>query len=87
MTPLLALSNLHLVAAECTKAAAATTAAHKSFGQIIAKERKQSRAEFARRLGVTGSMLALMEGGQRRWPIKRAKLAVRLLTRREEWPD
>lgn len=87
MTPLLALLNLQSAGEKCAIAEAKSAQAHKSFGRIIASQRKVSRARFARLLGVTGSMLALMETGKRRWPIARAKLAVRLLTRKEDWPD
>lgn len=87
MTPLIALLNLEYAGEKCADADARASKAHHAFGKIIAKERKQSRAEFARKLGVTGSMLALMETGKRRWPIRRAKLAVKLLTRRDNWPD
>lgn len=87
MTPTLALLNLHEAGKKCADTDARDARAHHAFGKIIAKERKQSRAEFARKLGVTGSMLALMETGKRRWPLARAKLAVKLLTRRDNWPD
>lgn len=84
MTPLL---RLQFANAECAKATARVTAAHKAFGRYIARTRRISRSAFARKLGITGAMLALMERGDRRWPMARAKLAVKLLTRREDWPD
>jgi hypothetical protein len=62
-------------------------AEHKRFGQMIAANRPLPRAAFAKKLGITGAMLALMETGKRRWPMARAELAVKLLTRREDWPD
>lgn len=87
MTPSSAIQDLQLAEAHRVISAKEYAQSHKRFGRTIATNRKVSRSKFAQKLGVTGSMLALMEGGKRRWPMARAKLAVRLLTRREDWPD
>lgn len=87
MNPSAALADLHFAKGVSDRANARDAAAHHRFGRTIATNRKVSRSKFAAKLGVTGSMLALMEGGKRRWPMKRAELAVKLLTRREDWPD
>ncbi len=81
------LQKLYRADDDCAASYAKLMAAHKSFGRYIAKERKTSRSAFARKLGITGAMLGHMEAGKRRWPIHRAELAVKLLTRREDWPD
>lgn len=82
-----ALLNLRAAESACSQAAKALAKAHRAFGRHIASSRRISRAAFAKKLGVTRSMLGLMEAGERRWPIARAELAVKLLTRREDWPD
>lgn len=87
MSPLSALQDLRFAKGISDRADLCDAEAHKRFGQTIATNRKVSRSQFAKKLGVTGSMLALMENGKRRWPIKRAELAVKLLTRRDNWPD
>jgi hypothetical protein len=87
MTPTLAIAHLRTATVLSARSDAALRKAHRSFGRMIAANRRTSRRAFAAKLGVTGAMLALMECGKRRWPIARAELAVRLLTRREQWPD
>jgi len=87
MTTLTALQDLRDAGRRNLLADIETAKAHRDFGKFIATNRKVSRSKFAHKLGVTGSMLALMESGKRRWPLKRAELAVKLLTRRENWPD
>lgn len=87
MTPSTALIKLSEAEDEATDANRALADAHAQFGRAISGARKVSRRAFAKKLGITGAMLALMESGERRWPIKRAELAVKLLTRREDWPD
>jgi DNA-binding transcriptional regulator YiaG len=72
---------------QCAASCKSLMSAHKAFGKYIAKNRKVSRSAFAKKLGITGAMLGHMEAGLRRWPIHRAELALKLLTRREDWPD
>lgn len=60
------------------------------FGQAIRKSRRARKISlrvFAKRLKVTHQMLSYMESGERRWTFDRAELAVKLLTRKDEWPD
>jgi ribosome-binding protein aMBF1 (putative translation factor) len=62
----------------------------KQFGVAIKRSRLKrnlSLRTFAKRLKITGQMLNYLETGQRRWTFERAELAVKLLTRKEEWPD
>lgn len=87
MNPLRALSRLATADLGARDATASLAIAHEQFGESIATARRIPRAAFAKKLGVSGQMLALMESGRRRWPLKRAELAVKLLTRREDWPD
>jgi DNA-binding transcriptional regulator YiaG len=64
--------------------------AWKDFGKSIKHHRLSknlSLRTFAKRLKITGQMLNYLETGQRRWTFERAELAVKLLTRKEEWPD
>lgn len=42
---------------------------------------------FAAGLGYTPAMVAMLETGKRPWPMNKAVLAVKLLTRREQWPQ
>lgn len=52
------------------------------------RERRKIRLrDMARRLGITAQMLSYLETGERRWKLAKAALAVKLLTRREQWPD
>ena len=58
------------------------------FSKRMKQERRQRKipaARFARSLGVTLTALRSMEAGAVRW--SNPELAVRLLTRREDWPD
>lgn len=60
------------------------------FSREFSAERRRRRipkSVFAGKLGVTGQMLAYLERGKRAWTVKRAELAIKLLTRREQWPN
>lgn len=62
----------------------------KKFGTSIRqarRARKISLKRFAACMGYTAAMVAMLESGTRRWPMKKAELAVKLMTRREQWPD
>jgi ribosome-binding protein aMBF1 (putative translation factor) len=62
----------------------------RAFSLTVRKERRARgiRLEwFAKQLGYTRTMVSYLEAGQRRWPMEKAELAVKLLTRREEWPE
>jgi hypothetical protein len=61
-----------------------------AFGKSFKNERTRRRISLrtmGKRLKITGQMLNYLETGQRRWTFERAELAVKLLTRKEEWPD
>lgn len=76
-----------------TKARAAETGLAqdwKRFGRQLREERKRrkiKREVFADLLGYTPTMLSYLEHGTRKWSLKQAELAVRLLTRRVQWPE
>jgi hypothetical protein len=60
------------------------------FGVQLREERKRrkiKRAVFADLLGFTPTMLSYLEHGSRKWSLDKAELAVRLLTRRVQWPE
>lgn len=62
----------------------------KQFGAAIRKERRERRIQlkvFASGLGYTSAMTSMLETGARSWPAGKAQLAVKLLTRPEQWPD
>jgi hypothetical protein len=69
MTPARHLASLQDANLGMWKAEATLLAEHRRFGQMIARQRKISRSAFARKLGITGAMLALMEDGERRWRV------------------
>jgi DNA-binding transcriptional regulator YiaG len=84
------LTGLHLRETIATAAQAVVIRAWKDFGKSIKHHRLSknlSLRTFAKRLKITGQMLNYLETGQRRWTFERAELAVKLLTRKEEWPD
>lgn len=52
------------------------------------RARRMSLKSFAVRLGYTSStMVAMLEAGERRWPVGKAEKAVAMLNRPEQWPD
>lgn len=62
----------------------------REFGKAIRVERRARNMplkEFAARLGYTPAMAAYIEAGSRTCPLRKAKEAVRILTRPEQWPD
>lgn len=62
----------------------------RAFGRAIRRERRTRRIQmkrFAAGLGYTPAMVAMLETGKRPWPMNKAVLAVKLLTRREQWPQ
>ena len=84
------LTDIHLRETLAAGANAVVKKAWDDFGRSIRRERiarRLSLRTFAKRMKVTGQMLAYLERGERRWTHKRAQLAVKLLTRQEQWPD
>lgn len=62
----------------------------RKFGAAIRADRRARKIPlkaFARRLGYTPTMVSYLEAGERQWDMEKAKLAVKLLTRREAWPQ
>ena len=60
------------------------------FGCKIRKERKRrgiSVGDFAKRIGCTATMANYLETGKRAWSEHRARQAVHIVTRPEQWPD
>lgn len=60
------------------------------LGPSIRKERRRRKIplkKFARNLRCSTTFVAYLEGGKRPWTLKRAEKAVKLLTRREQWPE
>ncbi len=63
---------------------------HVRFARWFRTERIRRKIrlnQMARRLGYTSTMLMPLERGKRRWSTEKAQLAVKLLTRRDNWPD
>lgn len=60
------------------------------FSQSVRTERRRRKIKlkvFARGLDVTSTFAGMLEKNKRPWSIERAELAVKLLTRQEQWPD
>lgn len=90
MSPSRILSAIHLGQTALDAKHAALGFLWRKFSACIRSERRRRKIklkDFASGLGVTPTMAAYMEGGIRPWGTKRAELAVKLLTRREQWPD
>lgn len=84
------LASIKLRLAKARAAETATVEDWKRFGKQLREERKRrkiKRAVFADLLGYTPTMLSYLEHGTRKWALDKAELAVRLLTRRVQWPN
>lgn len=88
--PVVILSAIRIGEANLRDRHAALKALWRQFGLSVRsdrRERKYSQKAFAIDLGVSSTMLAMMESGVRTWPSQRAEKAVQLLKRPEQWPD
>lgn len=60
------------------------------FGASIREDRKRRKIplkKFAGGLDISSTYCSYLESGKREWSVERAELAVKLLTRREQWPN
>jgi len=61
----------------------------RDFGRALRADRRRRKIrlkDFARGMGISPTYASYLESGKREWSIPRAELAVKLLTRREQWP-
>lgn len=86
-SPLAALTSLVLAVDVRCRAELEVQRAQRRFGKAVASNRKVSPAAFARKLGIGVRELRMLEAGEKPWGLSGAELAVKLLTRREDWPD
>lgn len=90
MTPPVILSAIRLGLTALSHKHESVGALWKRFGAAIRSDRKRRKIPlkvFARDLGCSTTMVSYLEAGSREWTVERAELAVKLLTRREQWPD
>lgn len=90
MTPSSILTAIRLGETALSKKRAALLILWKKFGAEIASKRRAkgwSQGRLGKHLGYSGQMVALLEAGDRTWPMDKAEKAVRLMTRVEQWPD
>ncbi len=90
MSPPVILTAIHLGLSALDKEHKALAELWGKFGASVRKERKRRKIAlkaFAADLGISPTMASYLEAGTREWTVERAELAVRLLTRREDWPD
>lgn len=83
------LASLRLLAKTERQHKSESVALWSRFGRALRAERRARdipRSRFAEQLGYTPTMLNYLESGKRRWPMTKAELAVKLLTRRAQWP-
>lgn len=90
MTPPRILTAIHLGLHGLNKRHGALDILWRRFSTSIRTERRRRKIklkDFARNLGVTSTMVGFLERNKRPWSMDRAELAVKLLTRQEQWPD
>ncbi len=90
MTPPRILTAIHLGLHALSEEHAALKLLWRKFSHAMRDERRKRRIklkDFAEKMGISPTYLAYMESGLRPWTVERAELAVKLLTRREQWPN
>ncbi len=90
MTPSSILTAIRLGETALNNRHQALLALWKKFGAEIANKRRAkgwSQGRLGKHLGYSGQMVALLEAGERTWPMDKAEKAVRLMTRPVQWPD
>lgn len=90
MTPQRIITSIHLGVANLAKDHSALKFLWRKFSSAIREERIRrgiKLKDFALGLGVTSTYAGYLEKNRREWSVERAELAIKLLTRRENWPD
>ncbi len=90
MTPPVILTAIRLGHSALDEKHAALNILWAKFGRAIRADRRRRKIrlkDFARGMGISPTYASYLESGKREWSIPRAELAVKLLTRREQWPE
>ncbi len=90
MTPPRILTAIQIGLTALDKEHAAMRMLWRKFSASVRADRKSRKIKlkvFAGRLGISPTLLGYLEKNRRPWTVARAELAVKLLTRREQWPD
>lgn len=90
MTPPVILTAIRLGLSALSHKHAAVDGLWRKFGAALRADRKRRKIplkKMARGLGISPTYMSYLESGKREWSVARAELAVKLLTRREQWPD